>query len=166
MEITTLLGADILSKYKLLLDYRNTQVSFSKQLIDLGGGVAPISSFMGIPIINLTVAERTVKCFLDTGAKLSYLSKELTQNYESVGAEADFYPGVGKFTTDCYSVSTTYGGNTFDARFGNLPDLPQMTFMLAGTNGIIGYDFFDNFKVMLDLQKGEISTLKYVQAIS
>ncbi|MCX8473695.1 MAG: hypothetical protein ORN85_08605, partial [Sediminibacterium sp.] len=36
-EITTLLGADILSDYKILLDYQNQVIEFSKKEIDIDG---------------------------------------------------------------------------------------------------------------------------------
>lgn len=73
-EITTLLGADILSDFKILLDYQNQIIEFNKQEIDIDGTQADISNFMGIPIIIMTVDNQELKFFLDTGAKLSYLS--------------------------------------------------------------------------------------------
>jgi hypothetical protein len=159
MRITTLLGADVLSKHKLLLDYKKKQVSFSKEAIELPGLLTAIDTFMGIPIITVNVGATSVKCFLDTGAKLSYISNDITKKYKSDGTEEDFYPGVGKFTTDCFDIETTFGDSSFDMRFGNLPPLLQMTLMMAGTDGIIGYDFFNKHKVMLDLQKKELRTI-------
>lgn len=73
-DITTLLGADILSDYRILLDYQNQVIEFSKQEIDIDGTQVDISNFMGIPIIKMTVDNQELKFFLDTGAKLSYLS--------------------------------------------------------------------------------------------
>jgi hypothetical protein len=94
--------------------------------------------------------------FLDTGAKLSYLSGSITSNYESIGTEEDFYPGVGKFETECFDISTSFGVNNFNVKFGNLPTLLQMTLMLGGADGIIGFDFFNNFKVVLDLKNNRL----------
>jgi hypothetical protein len=151
MQVTTLLGTDVLSKYKILLDYQNLQVSFSKDDIPFEGTELGISNFMGIPIIELEVNEQLLKFFLDTGAKLSYLSEDFTSGHSSVGTEEDFYPGVGQFETECYDIPTSLGDNDFVVRYGNLPFMLQMTLMLGGTDGIIGLDFFNNFKVMLDL---------------
>ena len=67
-EITTLLGADILSDFKILLDYQNQVIEFSKQEIDINGTQAEISNFMGIPIIEMTIDTQALKFFLDTGA--------------------------------------------------------------------------------------------------
>ncbi|WP_154859434.1 hypothetical protein [Cyclobacterium xiamenense] len=151
-EITTLLGADIVSTYKILLAYQDQLVGFSKQQIDIDGTQADISNFMGIPIIKLTVDNQELKFFLDTGAKLSYVSDSLTNTYESVGTDEDFYPGVGRFQTECFEIPTVFGGKEFSVKYGNLPTLLQMTLLLGGTDGFIGFDFFDNFKVVLDLK--------------
>jgi len=159
-EITTLLGADILSDYKILLDYQNQVIEFSKLEIDIDGTQADISNFMGIPIIKMTVDNQELKFFLDTGAKLSYLSDSLTSNYESIGTDEDFYPGVGKFQTECYEIPTVFGDAEFVVKYGNLPTLLQMTLMLGGTDGIIGFDFFNNFKVVLDLKNNRLKYAK------
>jgi hypothetical protein len=159
-EITTLLGADILSDFKIYLDYQNQITEFNKQEIDINGTQADISNFMGIPIIKMTVNNQELKFFLDTGAKLSYLSDSLTSNYESVGIDEDFYPGVGKFQTECFEIPTVFGENEFVVKYGNLPTLLQMTLMLGGTDGIIGFDFFNNFKVVLDLKNNRLKYAK------
>jgi len=155
-EITTLLGADILSDFKILLDYQNLVIEFSKQEIDINGTQTDISNFMGIPIIKMNVANQELKFFLDTGAKLSYLTDSLTSNYESVGTDEDFYPGVGIFQTECFEIPTVFGDKEFVVKYGNLPTPLQMTLMLGGTDGIIGFDFFNNFKVVLDLKNNRL----------
>jgi hypothetical protein len=160
MQVTTLLGTDVLSKYKILLDYQNLQVSFSKEEIPFEGAEIGISNFMGIPIIELEVNNQVLKFFLDTGAKLSYLSEDFTSGYSSVGTEEDFYPGVGQFETECYEIPTSIGTNDFVVRYGNLPFMLQMTLMLGGTDGIIGFDFFNSFKVMIDLKNETLSYMK------
>lgn len=159
-EISTLLGADILSDFKILLDYQNQVIVFSKQEIDIDGIQADISNFMGIPKIKMTIDNHELKFFLDTGAKLSYLSESITNNYESVGTDEDFYPGVGKFQTECFEIPTVFRDSKFIVKYGNLPTLLQMTLMLGGTDGIIGFDFFNNFKVVLDLKNNRLKYAK------
>jgi hypothetical protein len=155
-EITTLIGADILSNYKVLFDYQNGVVSFSKDEINSLGNETNISSFMSIPIIELTVDRQKLLLFLDTGAKLSYLDSDFTAQHNSIGTEEDFYPGIGNFETDCYEILTSFSNKEFKVKYGNLPTLLQMTLMLGGTNGIIGFDFFNNFKVCLDIKNGKL----------
>ena len=155
-QITTLLGVDILSDYKILFDYKNKIVDLNKQEIGIYGTEIGISNFMGIPIIELSINNQKLKFFLDTGAKLSYLSDSITSNYESIGTDEDFYPGVGKFETECFEISTSIGDKNFLVNYGNLPRLLQMTLMLGKTDGIIGFDFFNNFKVVLDLKNNRL----------
>lgn len=76
-----------------------------------------------------------------------------------MGTDEDFYPGVGKFETECFEVLTSFGDKTFIVKYGNLHEVLQMTLMLAGKDGIIGYDFFNNFKVVLDLKNNRIEYL-------
>ena len=159
-EITTLLGADIISDFKILLDYQNQVIGFSKQEVDINGIQADISNFMGIPIIEMTVDNQELKFFLDTGAKLSYLSESLTRKYESIGPAEDFFPGVGKFQTECFEIPTIFGGHEFVVKYGNLPKPLQPLLMLGGTDGIIGFDFFNNFKVVLDLKNNRLKYAK------
>ena len=159
-EITTLLGADVLSNFKIHFDYKNEVIDFNTEAITIEGTEIDISNFMGIPIIELKIENQILKFFLDTGAKLSYLSDSITSNYESVGKDEDFYPGVGKFETDCFEIPTIFENFKFNVKYGNLPKLLQMTLMLGGTDGIIGFDFFNNFKVVLDLSN---NSLKYAK---
>jgi hypothetical protein len=161
-KITTLLGADILAKHKVIFDLQAKKLIFDDN-DEFGGHKVACNLFMGIPIIEVNINNKIVKCFLDTGAKLSYLSPSFTQGLQSVGVEEDFYPGVGKFETDCYEISTEFNGNSFDVRYGNLPELLQTTLMMAGTEGIIGYDLFNNFKIMLNLEEKELEYKKYLK---
>ncbi len=160
MNVTTLLGTDILKDYRISFDLHTKKLIFDDDN-EFDGNKITIDSFMGIPIIEVEINNEVVKCFLDTGAKLSYLAPSFTQDIQSIGVEEDFYPGVGKFETRCYEISTMFGGNSFNVRYGNLPELLQTTLMMAGTEGIIGYDFFDNFKVSLDLKRKELKYKKY-----
>ena len=157
-ETTTLLGTDIISKYKLLIDYKNESAVFGKTDVGATGKATTVSSFMGIPIISLEIDGVGLKFFLDTGAGLSYLSRDYTEKYESVGTDEDFYPGAGKFRTNRYEIVTKFDDHEFIVGYGNLPPLLQLTLRLSGTDGIIGYDFFNNFKVLLDIEN---KTLRY-----
>lgn len=159
-DITTLLGSDVLSNFKILFDYQNQVVEFSKEEINFDGSEIVISNFVDVPIIEMVIDNQKLKFFLDTGAKLSYLSKRLTSKYESIGTEEDFLPVVGNFQTECFEITTSLGGNDFVVKYGNLPPLLQMTLMLGKTDGIIGFDFFDNFSAVLDLSNNRLKYAK------
>ena len=151
MKITTLLGADILCEYKIVFDYKNSQILFSEDEIDFEGEEVLLNSFMGIPIITLMIENKPINCFLDTGAQLSYLPSTITASYQSSGTKEDFYPGLGRFNTNCFQINTAIGKESFEVNYGNLPEILQMTLMMADTQGIIGFDFFNKFRVKLDL---------------
>lgn len=151
-KITTLLGTDILSNYKILFDYKNKVVEFSEQEIALAGTKTAISVFEGIPVIALSIKNQEFKFFLDTGAKLSYLPTNITSSYTSIAIVKDFYPSLGSFETPCFEISTQFGKQNFVAKYGNLPPLLQQLLSLGGVQGIIGFDFFNNYKVALDLK--------------
>lgn len=151
-RITTLLGADILSRYKVLFDYRNRLIQFSQDEIRFEGQEQRISTYSGIPIVEFELNGQRLKFFLDTGARLSYLDRDLTAGLAHVGTETDFYPNVGRFETDCYLATTRIGGNSFTVKYGVLPhNIEYLLSLSAGTRGIMGFDFFNQFKVLLDL---------------
>lgn len=153
-DITTLLATDILSQFNVLFDYAGNELTFSEGPIEFEGEEVMLGNVMGVPVIEAIIEERASKCFLDTGAKISYISEEITDGKQSLGKVQDFYPGVGQFETETYRIDTHIVGHSFPAIFGNLPMLLQMTLGLAGAEGIVGYDLFKQFKVMLDIEGG------------
>lgn len=146
-------GTGIIANYRMMLDYKARVVEFSKHEIPFSGREHGISSFMGIPVVELSVNEQTVKCFLDTGARLSYLSSSFTNGQPVVSTEEDFYPSLGTFTTECHDMLTHFDGHGFVVRYGTPPQMIQMLLQMAGADGIIGFDFFTNHKVLLDLNR-------------
>lgn len=157
-DITTLLGVDIQSDYIMLIDYQSKSIEFSTELFDMDGIEVDISRFMGLPIIHMRIQNQVMRFFLDTGAKLSYVSEDVTAHVESMGIEQDFYPGIGTFETECFLIPTILGDSEILVKYGHLPALLQMKMTLANADGIIGYDLFSRFKVMLDLEN---ETLRY-----
>lgn len=161
-NITTLLGTDVLAGYKILFDYKNKVVEFSEQENTFDGKVTTISSFMGIPIITMTIGNQKLNFFLDTGAKFSYLSNSITSSYEIIGVDEDFHPVLGKFETKYFEISTRFDDYDFTVKYGNLPPMLQKTLISGKADGIIGYDFFKRYKVVLDLEN---QILKYKKQI-
>ncbi len=160
-EISVLLGTDIISNYRMMLDYKARVVEFSTQEIPFSGKEHGISMFMGIPVVELSVDKQSVICFLDTGARLSYISSRFTEGQPIVSTEEDFYPGLGTFTTECYDMPTSFDGHGFVVRYGSPPQMIQMLLQMAGADGIIGYDFFNNFKILLDLKQQRLMVEKH-----
>lgn len=150
-EITTLLGTDLLSNYHIRWDYPARKLTFSEEQIEDVGAAIALDEFMGIPIVEVDVEGKKVKCFLDSGATLSYLPPHITAGIAQDGEVEDFYPGVGTFSTPCYAVEARIGDMSFVARVGNLPAILQLSLKLGRVEGIIGYDFFVAGPLSLDL---------------
>jgi hypothetical protein len=154
--VTTLLGMDILSQFKELFDYRAGFIGFSQDEIPMKGYHVALSDFMKIPIIELEVTGKTLRFFLDSGAKLSYLSAAHTDGLPSTGVESDFYPGYGTFETPVYELQSSLVDTNFPVKYGNLPAALQSLLTMGNVQGIIGFDLFNRFRVMLDSQKNVI----------
>ena len=183
--ITTLLGNDLMKNYKILFDYENKVVTFYSlnceleeihseygenlrdfqyESIDDNSEIelktfsfqkTELESSFNIPIVNLIINNSNYVLFLDTGAKLSYLSKELTEDYSSMGNEEDFHVICGKFITPTYKLACIFNGIQFDAKYGNLP--PSLSSVLQVAKGVIGSDFFYRFKVLISYADNVLS---------
>ena len=58
---------------------------------------------------------------------------------------------INNFDTPIYNMEASVAGQSFNVRVGNLPSMLECTLIgLSGTVGVIGYDFFNRFKVQLD----------------
>jgi hypothetical protein len=149
--ITTLLGMDIISRYEVLFDYNNKAVTFSDETTGMDGEVVSISSFGGVPVVNVRIKNKTIKVVVDTGAKISYMSGEFLNGMDPVGRVQDFYPLLGNFETDIYNLTTNIENESFDVKYGKLPDMLKKLLLTGGIHGILGYDLMSNFKVLLDI---------------
>lgn len=156
-SITGLMGVDILSQYKVLIDYRGGSISFLRGDSSSEAGSASLTNFMGIPIVKLSIDGVERSMFLDSGATISYLQASLLRGYISSGVMDDFHPSYGPFKTDLYELETNIAGWEFKAVYGVLPAPLEEGILRRHAVGVIGYDFFSNFKVLLDLAGGRVS---------
>ena len=143
-HIDALVGADILNQYDMLIDPSASTITLSDEPQSLEGETIALDEFMGIPIIQASVADQSIRMFFDTGAKLSYLDPDIIRAFPDAGPEQDFYPGVGKFRTQTFTVPISVGTEEIFLRVGVLPQLLQMTLMMADTSGILGSAILGN----------------------
>ena len=102
-EIDALIGGNILKDFIFQIDLkRNFFTAFTNDhllMLDKYGH-SEIELGSNIPIFNIYAKNNTKnKVYLDTGAKLSYIKKELLNGAQVIGEEEDFYPGYGRFKT-------------------------------------------------------------------
>lgn len=141
IKTTGLIGADVLGVFDLIIDVPGSAITLSAENLTLSGNAISLDSFMGIPIVLVDVGATEYRMFFDTGAQISYFQDDSLMNYPSDGKIKDFYPGLGQFITETYTVDMKVGDCTFGIRCGKLPDLLALTLMMAGTQGILGNQF-------------------------
>lgn len=148
-RIDMLMGMDILKKYYVTLALKQHRLMISSQFDFPSRERIQMNSLIGVPIIKIGVDGKDQEVFLDTGAKLSYIKKEIAMKYSTVGKERDFYPGMGEFETQVYEIPFQLGTQKFNLKCGVLPSLLETTVLVTGKSGIIGSEFFEKFMVSL-----------------
>ena len=157
VEFTTLMGMDILSQYRVVFDYENEEITFlTHDEVGFEGVEMALPSLMGMILVNMQIAGRQCLMALDTGAPVSYLDDSITRGMQPVGEKEDFHPMAGRYVTPVYELEAEVGGKTFSATFGNLPTVMALQLKLLGVDGVIGYDFFKSFKVMIDVAGSKV----------
>ena len=162
--IDILLGSDILKTTSFMVDTRGEIVVFDPEEPTKGGVKVPLSFSMSIPMINVILDGNPILMFLDTGAKISYLKKELVSTIEQVGTANDFYPGYGEFKTPVFRVPMIISGEEITLSCGVLPQLLEFTLLLGGSSGIIGTELMKEYKILFSYQKNEVSLFQYKKA--
>jgi len=138
VEMQGLLGADIINHFDYQIDVQNESNEISQDSIEMGQSPLQIKEFMGIPILTAEIGGAEYSMFFDSGAQYSYFQGDDLSSFPSLGKVSDFYPGVGPFETDTFSVPMTIGSVEISTQCGKLPDLLAMTLSMADTSGIIG----------------------------
>lgn len=151
--VNKLLGTDRMMTGPVLIDYRNRQVEFDYSGDEDFPYELPCQMLAGIPVVDINIAGVKRHMFLDTGAPTSYISSAITDGMTPTGSASDFHPQAGEFTVNTFALETVIGGFRGRIDYGNLPpDLAQCEHV--GCDGIIGYDLFSRFAVLLDMGNG------------
>ena len=156
MRLSVVMGADILNTFDYVIDMENEELVISTEPIDFRGHVLRPDYFQGIPIITVETDKQNVKLFFDTGAKLSYIKSDIAPDYPVVGQDTDFYAGFGEFQVDIHKVPLLVAGRRLNQEMGTLPQMLEMTLMVAGVDGILGTTIFDRFKVCFSARRKQI----------
>ena len=158
MHVDALVGYNVLKHFAVLFDYGKGEITFSDEGLSLPDAEAiPIDTSFGVPKVKMSLLGHEGLFFLDTGAKISYVASTTTNGLTPDETDTDFYVGYGDFETPIFNLETTIAGKIFHVRYGNLPMLLECTLMgLSGTKGVIGYDFFNNFKVLIDYSANQM----------
>ncbi|MCM8596365.1 hypothetical protein [Accumulibacter sp.] len=158
-RIDGLLGVDVLREFVLCLDPNRQLASFASEVAELPVAV-PIDLVAGVPVMEVSVGNKVIRAFFDTGAALSYLSPELTVETPAVGRREDFYPGLGTFETDVFDLETQIGPERLRLTYGHLPHALQRSLMRTSTKGIVGSELLESFVCALSLKDRELRLLR------
>lgn len=152
-----LLGMDVMREYRVVFDYQNGEITFlSAEEEGLTGAAYPLGDVCGAKVLYVNYGGQNLKMAVDTGAPLSYVTSVVTSGMEPVGVKADFHPVVGNYTTNVFELEGEFAGRTFTGTYGNLPMLLAMPLSLGGIHGVVGYDFFNSYKLMFDFAGSRI----------
>lgn len=145
LDFDVLLSGDILKKLHVTLDLDNQKATFTDWPQDHRGLPLKVDLVLDIPVFEMTLAEKPLRLFFDTGARASFLRSDLIENYPFVAKERDFYPGIGELIVDTFEIPVKLAGVNISVNFGSLPKLLEMALLMAGCDGILGFDFFRYF---------------------
>lgn len=166
MTFDVLLGVDSLADFTIMIDYKNLEITFSDEELELSQDytIVPLRRgwAMGEYGMQVQVRGRTLNFALASGSMISYVDKDITEDLTPTGEIDDFYVAIGQFSTKTYKLDVTVKGLTFPAVFGNHSTDMQSSFRTAGIDGAIGYDLFVANTVVLQL-KSSLLYLKPVQ---
>ena len=155
IDFTTLMGLDILSEYKVILDYSGgTMTLYEDEKPQFDGTDIILERANGVLLVPAGVLGHRLTLALDTGATLSYIDPDVVRGIQPAGMQSDFHPMAGRFETPVYHADTTIGGRRFMTRYGVLPSFMASVLRITGIDGVVGYDFFSAFKVYLDCMNG------------
>ncbi len=163
-KIDAVLGGDILKNLYLEINLDREIATFATTIQDHAGEPLSATLALNVPVITIEFRGNPVRLFLDTGAKVSYLRREMLENYPAANQEADFYPGLGSFEVQTYAVPIKLAGSNITVNFGGLPVQLEVALLMAGCDGILGHDLFRYFNpvsfnlpgLLINLQKRSI----------
>lgn len=150
-HIDLLMGVDVLGDYHMLIEPDSMQLTFSTEPLQVGGAQVKVEKLQGLPIAPIVIAGQPAHVFVDTGAKLSYLSPSIATQFERVGVESDFHPSVGAFEAPMYAASLSIGGEAFSFACGVLPRPLLETLALADVDGVVGTQLLASHDVCFGL---------------
>ena len=143
-----LIGADILQRYDLAIDYRRKTLLFSSDL-DPNGTRIPLHSVMGFPYgVTLEFQGNSLSCYLDTGASICHLPLEENGTLTYLKEYHDFNPILGEFTTPLYAGEVFLEGLRVSVRAGKMVQSLESKLSLMGVDGVLGIDLFREFRVI------------------
>lgn len=155
-NIQAVLGADVLSKVRFLLDWDRGIATFARTGLRLDGRSVSVSKTSGVPFVEAVCNHHAGDGFIGTGSRLSYTHPRFVRGLHPVAMAEDFYPGFGPFWTPVYRLRIELGGLEIESEFGLLPDKLDEAMRVSGTDWIFGSRLLRGGPVLFDLPASRI----------
>ena len=148
-------GTQSLKRYTKF-DYPNSEITTSDDPIPLEGGVAVHLEVRDSGwIVRMDVRGIHTRRYIDTGAAFSYVHY-LPRELPSAGVVEDCgFSGV-PWSVHVRRTPCEFMGHRFEILCGDAKDNPAF----VPAEGVIGYDFFANFTVVVDRHIGSMTFVK------
>ena len=153
-------GGGSLKRYTKF-DYPNCEITTSDDPIPLEGGVTvPLEVRPTGWLVKMTVGGLEGMRYIDTGAAYSYVHN-LSMDFPSAGI-ADEYSFDGRpWTAPMRHVPCEFAGHPFEILCGDARDNKAAPNGCAvPSEGVIGFDLFNNFTVVVDRLGGKMTFVK------
>ena len=148
-------GVQSLKRYTKF-DYPNREVVTSDEPIPLEGGTAvPLEVRPTGWLVKMTVGGVEGMRYIDTGAAFSYVHN-LSKDFPSAGIADECAFDGRPWTAPMRRVPCEFAGHQFEILCGDAQD----NLAYVPPEGVIGYDFFANFTLVVDRIGGEMTFVK------
>ena len=137
-------------------DYPNCEITTSDEPIPLEGGeTVPLEACPMGWLVKMSVGGVEGMRYIDTGAAYSYVHN-LSPQFPSVEVADECGWTKGPFKAPVRRVPCEFAGHPFEILCGDAKDNPEY----VPDEGVIGYDFFNNFTVVIDRVGGKMTFVK------
>ena len=153
-------GVKALKRYTKF-DYRSNEITTSDEPIPLEGGTTvPLEVRPTGWLVKMTVGGVEGMRYIDTGAAFSYVHN-LSKDFPSDG-NADECAFDGRpWTAPMRRVPCEFAGHPFEIFCGDARDnKANPNGCVVPPEGVIGYDFFANFTLVVDSIGGKVTIIK------
>ena len=154
-SITILKGMNTMSHRKILVDYLNSEI-FINGIPEIASPIARFDIDLRdlLPTIQISIDGQMHRMLLDTGARTSYLVTPYVNTGKPAGETTDFFIGEpDAFNVKLFERSVEAGDQSVKVNFAPPTESIANTLVYLGVDGIIGYEFFRNFKVLFDFER-------------
>ena len=157
-------GVQALKRYTKF-DYHNNEITTSDEPIPLAGGeTLPVEIRENCPwsgwLVKMTVGGVEGMRYIDTGAAYSYVHN-LSKGFPSAGIADECSFDGRPWTAPMRRVPCEFAGHPFEILCGDARDnKANPNGCAVPPEGVIGYDFFNNFTLVVDRVGGKMTFIK------